>query len=55
MINSYLESYKSFVKHNGYILEDKVYSTTTNDIAFQAINTYILGDMIQYVFVGIAS
>jgi hypothetical protein len=40
MINTYLESYKSVVKHNGYILEDKVHSTTTKDIAFQAINTY---------------
>jgi hypothetical protein len=40
MISSYLRSYKSIVKHNGYILEDKVYSRTTKDIAFQAINIY---------------
>jgi hypothetical protein len=40
MINSYLGSYKSIVKHNGYILEDKVYSTTTKDIAFEALNIY---------------
>jgi hypothetical protein len=40
MVSSYLGSYKSIVKHNGYILKDKVYSTTTKDIAFQAINIY---------------
>jgi hypothetical protein len=40
MISSYLGSYKSIVKHNGYILEDTIYSITTKDIAFQAIIIY---------------
>jgi hypothetical protein len=36
MINSYLESYKSIVKHNGYILENIRYiQQPTKDIAFQ--------------------
>jgi hypothetical protein len=39
MISNCLESYTSIDKHNGYILED-VYSTTTKNLAFQAINIY---------------
>jgi hypothetical protein len=47
MINSYLESYKSIVKHNGYILENIRYiQQPTKDMAFQ--ETF-------YVFFGIAS
>jgi hypothetical protein len=41
MISSFLGSYKSIVKHNGYILEDIWYiQQPTKDIAFQAINIY---------------
>jgi hypothetical protein len=41
MISSYLGSYKSIVKHNGYILGDIRYiQQPTKDTTFQAINIY---------------